>query len=169
MLRSSLLLPHVFCATARARPRRVHRCDGHAQSCPSISDWQSSWRGRACALPLAGRLIAPADSDAVRYAWFSVPLRCRAVAGISDAMVLLIAYRLSQSTRCRRYGDVRRTTILIVTLLAALGCLTHVAIGSGPTNFARCLRRGRPVRSRRPIIYSFGREWSLKPSPADLV
>ena len=45
--------------------------------------------GVLCALPLAGRLIAPADSDAVRYAWFSVPLGllCWTAAALRVAML----------------------------------------------------------------------------------
>ena len=46
--------------------------------------------GRLLALPLLGRLAGPADSAAVQYAWFSVPLGllCWTAAALRVAMML---------------------------------------------------------------------------------
>ncbi len=147
--------------------------------------------GVLCALPLAGRLIAPADSDAVRYAWFSIPLGllCWAAAALRVAMMLPTqasanwVFKLTEPVDKRRVLSTAVTVIqgataipLAVTFGVASGA--KGGLGLGITVFAVVLSAGKALIELLTLTlrtvpctctYRPGQLRSLKPSPADLV
>jgi hypothetical protein len=89
-----------------------------------------------CALPLVGRLAEPAGTDAVRYAWYSVPLGllCWTTAALRVAMMLPVTpaanwvFRLTEPTDKRRVLSTTATVIAGATAVP-LGLIFGAAAG----------------------------------------
>jgi hypothetical protein len=73
-----------------------------------------------CALPLAGRLVGSPDTDAARYAWFSVPLGllCWTAASLRVAMMLPVEPASNWVFKLTEPVDKRRVLSTAVTVIA---------------------------------------------------
>jgi hypothetical protein len=73
-----------------------------------------------CALPLAGRLLGSPDTDAARYAWFSVPLGllCWTAASLRVAMMLPVEPASNWVFKLTEPVDKRRVLSTAVTVIA---------------------------------------------------
>jgi hypothetical protein len=95
-----------------------------------------------CALPLAGRLLGSADTDAARYAWFSVPLGllCWTAASLRVAMMLPVEPASNWVFKLTEPVDKRRVLSTAVTVIAgatavplALVFGAAAGVAGGPT------------------------------------
>jgi hypothetical protein len=73
------------------------------------------------ALPMMGRLTAPADTEAVQFAWFSVPLGllCWTAASLRVAMMLPVEPRSNWIFKLTEPVDKRRVLSTAVTMIRA--------------------------------------------------
>jgi hypothetical protein len=93
-----------------------------------------------CALPLVGRLLGPADSEAARYAWFSVPLGllCWSAAALRVAVMLPVEpasnwiFKLTEPVDKHRVMSTTVTVMLGATAVPlALGFGLASAVAGG--------------------------------------
>ncbi len=78
-----------------------------------------------CALPIAGRLMGPADTADARYAWFSVPLGllCWSSAGLRVAMMLPVEPASNWIFKLTEPVDKARVLSTAVAIIAAATAL----------------------------------------------
>lgn len=85
-----------------------------------------------CALPIAGRLLGPADTAGAQYAWFSVPLGllCWTSAGLRVAMMLPVEPASNWIFKLTEPVDKARVLSTAVTVIAGATALP-LALGFG--------------------------------------